>query len=71
MSEKDAPAPRAEEPTAAGDAASAAGARPAATPLPDPGWYPDPWSAQPLRWWDGARWTGDTAESIEVDRRAS
>ena len=29
-------------------------------PLPAPGWYPDPWAAQPQsppRWWDGSRWT--------------
>lgn len=22
-----------------------------------PGWYPDPWWPDSLRWWDGARWT--------------
>jgi membrane protease YdiL (CAAX protease family) len=22
-----------------------------------PGWYPDPWNAATLRWWDGAGWT--------------
>jgi hypothetical protein len=39
--------------------------------LPSAGWYPDPWSQQPLRWWDGVRWTAETAEPAEVDRRAS
>lgn len=31
---------------------------------PAPGWYPDPWKQSPLRWHDGAEWTGhvhDTA----------
>ncbi len=22
-----------------------------------PGWYPDPWGGQGLRWWDGSNWT--------------
>jgi hypothetical protein len=22
-----------------------------------PGYYPDPWDPQQLRWWDGAAWT--------------
>lgn len=25
--------------------------------LPDAGWYPDPYGASTLRWWDGAQWT--------------
>lgn len=25
------------------------------------GWYPDPWGAAALRWWDGTAWTGHVA----------
>jgi hypothetical protein len=37
-----------------------------------PAWYPDPWGIAPLRWWDGAAWTGHVsgAPSI-VDPMAS
>ncbi|WP_421119839.1 exonuclease domain-containing protein [Aquihabitans daechungensis] len=30
------------------------------------GWYADPWAQAPLRWWDGAAWTGFT-ESAEPE----
>ena len=30
------------------------------TPMPTAGWYPDPWRAAHLRWWDGTQWTGST-----------
>ena len=33
-----------------------------ATPTLTPGWYDDPESPQRLRYWDGARWTDNTAE---------
>jgi membrane protease YdiL (CAAX protease family) len=25
---------------------------------PSPGWFPDPWAGDRLRYWDGGRWTG-------------
>jgi hypothetical protein len=31
----------------------------AATP---PGWHPDPQGVKRLRWWDGTRWTDQTAD---------
>jgi hypothetical protein len=27
---------------------------------PVAGWYADPWSQAPLRWWDGLQWTSHT-----------
>jgi hypothetical protein len=30
---------------------------PAAPVAQAPGWYPDPWRAAALRWWDGRQWT--------------
>ena len=38
--------------------------------VPEPGWYPDPWSAAPVRWWDGRRWTEHTRER-RAEPRAS
>jgi hypothetical protein len=36
---------------------------PDATPVSvEPGWYADPWGRAPLRWWDGAQWTGSVSE---------
>ena len=28
------------------------------TPLPQAGWYADPWRQYRWRWWDGRAWTG-------------
>jgi hypothetical protein len=35
-----------------------------------PGWYPDPWRAAPLRWWDGAQWSPFTAPRTLPDQFA-
>lgn len=37
------------------------GATPARGSGVAPGWYPDPTGTARLRYWDGARWTDDTA----------
>jgi Protein of unknown function (DUF2510) len=39
--------------------APAGSAAPAAAPA---GWHPDPWGQRRLRYWDGAQWTGHTAD---------
>jgi uncharacterized protein len=31
-----------------------------------PGWYPDPWRAAALRWWDGNAWTGEVQHTSPV-----
>jgi hypothetical protein len=31
------------------------------SPLPPPGWYPDPSSSRIYRWWDGQAWTQHTS----------
>ena len=31
---------------------------------PAPGWFPDPWGAAPLRWWDGWQWTGHVSTPV-------
>jgi hypothetical protein len=35
-------------------------APPPTPPTVPPGWYPDPWGAAPLRWWDGRAWSWQT-----------
>ncbi len=56
-----------------GGGPDAGGHDPPTTAAPDPvpttaapavaaGWYPDPWRAAPLRWWDGAAWTWRTVD---------
>jgi hypothetical protein len=29
-----------------------------------PGWHPDPWDPQSVRWWDGQQWTGHTRPGV-------
>ena len=43
----------------------AAAAAYAGQPLAAPGWYPDPWDATRIRWWDGEEWTGYAAASTD------
>jgi uncharacterized protein len=35
---------------------------------PPAGWFPDPWSAEHLRWWDGAAWSAATARWQDAPR---
>lgn len=38
-----------------------------AAPAAAPGWFPDPWEMAPLRYWDGAQWTGHVHGTLEPD----
>ena len=35
---------------------------PGAAPVVAAAWYPDPWNAAPLRWWDGSAWSWQTVD---------
>lgn len=37
--------------------------RPVPPPMP-PGWYPDPWAPDLVRWYDGATWTHHTNPAV-------
>lgn len=38
--------------------------------LPRAGWYPDPWDASRVRWWDGEVWTGYAATTAPIEGTA-
>lgn len=58
-----APSAPAPEPTVAGQPATAPQpAGPAESSGPAAGWYPDPQGQKRLRYWDGSRWTEQTAD---------
>jgi uncharacterized membrane protein len=61
---------RSKAPDANGAAIATASAPPPPPPPPPPvaapaapsGWYPDPWTKEPYRFWDGVHWTHHTSE---------
>lgn len=36
-----------------------------------PGWYPDPWGGEPMRYWDGMAWTSHTYGALEASANES
>jgi hypothetical protein len=57
-----APWPAQQSPAQPVQAAQPTQPAPPVQPAAPAGWHPDPWGQKRLRYWDGAQWTGHTAE---------